>query len=141
MNKGRKIREAQLRAQLAGRGLRVTPQRLSVLRALGEQPRALSHGELTGQIDPAQMDRATVYRNLMTLAEAGLVLRTQLGDGVWRYELLPEEGPGHGAHPHLVCTDCGQVRCLPASAVRVERALGPMVEVQLRGRCQTCRQS
>jgi Fur family ferric uptake transcriptional regulator len=135
-----KTDEDGLRALLERRGLRVTAQRLAVLRALGASTRPLSHGELADGLVDTGMDRATVYRNLMALAEAKLLLRTLMPDGVFRFELIREEGRAHEQHPHLVCTECGQVRCLPRRAVSVKPGLGDVVEVQLRGRCLACLQ-
>ncbi|AKU92393.1 Fur family transcriptional regulator [Vulgatibacter incomptus] len=125
---------------LAQRGLRVTEQRLALLRELSLVPRPISHSELTERLAGAGLDRATVYRNLLSLAEAGILVRTQLGDQVWRYELPVTKGARHGVHPHLVCGDCGQVRCLPADAVSLhgEAEQSEVAEVQLRGRCSPC---
>jgi Fur family ferric uptake transcriptional regulator len=76
----------------------------------------------------------------MALAEARLLMRTLMPDGVFRFELLREEGRAHEQHPHLICTECGQVRCLPKRAVSVRPGLGDVIEVQLRGRCLACLQ-
>ena len=135
-----KIEEDGLRARLEQRGLRVTTQRLAVLRALAGARGPLSHGELADELVATGMDRATVYRNLMALAEAKLVVRTLISDGVFRFEIVKEEGRAHEQHPHLVCTVCGQVRCLPRRAVSVKPGLGDVVDVQLRGRCLACMQ-
>lgn len=127
-----------LRALLDRHGMRVTTQRLAVLRALGAAKGPMSHGELADELVATGMDRATVYRNLMALAEAKILLRTLISDGVFRFELLREEGRAHEQHPHLVCTECGQVRCLPKRSVSVRPGLGDVSEVQLRGRCLAC---
>jgi Fur family ferric uptake transcriptional regulator len=135
-----KAMEEGLRALLERHGLRVTAQRLTVLGALSASTRPLSHGELADELVGTGMDRATVYRNLMALAEARLLMRTLMPDGVFRFELLREEGRAHEQHPHLICTECGQVRCLPKRAVSVRPGLGDVIEVQLRGRCLACLQ-
>ena len=46
----------------------------------------------------------------------------------------------HGTHPHFVCNDCGDVACLPESAValRGEATRNQVAEIQLRGRCAAC---
>jgi len=133
-------RDARFRALLEAQGLRITEQRLSVLRALSWSRTPVSFPELAERL-AGDLDRATVYRNLLALAEAGILVRSQLGDGVWRYE-LPETAQGsHGHHPHLVCVDCGGVSCLPVNAVSIRRATAAQVEVteiQLRGLCAAC---
>lgn len=125
-------------------GLRVTPARRAVYGVLERSPTPLSHGEVVRQLDPETLDRATVYRNLLAMVDAGLVQRMDLGDHVWRFELA---GPAAAApaHPHFVCTECGQVECLDEVQVEVRgpdaspRAVRDReVQVQLRGRCDAC---
>ena len=125
---------------LASRGLRVTEQRLALLHAISLVSSPISHPELSERLADAGLDRATVYRNLLTLADAGVLVRAQLGDNIWRFELPRVTSSDHARHPHLVCTECGNVRCLPAGAVKLrgEAAKAQVAEVQLRGRCATC---
>lgn len=130
---------------LRAAGLRSTAPRLAVLRFLTDLGTPISHAELVEALASEGFDRATLYRNLVDLAESGLVVRTDLGDHVWRYE-LKRSGASHVAeHPHFVCTDCGEVSCLPGVAVRITagdeapRAVtNHRVAVQLTGRCNAC---
>ncbi len=137
-----RLTDEALRDMLASRGMRVTEQRLLVLRALGKVEAPISHAELTERLSSSQLDRATVYRNLLSLHEVGVLVRTQLGDNIWRYELPRQARPGavHGQHPHFVCTDCSEVLCLDESSVslRGEAKRNQVAEVQLRGRCADC---
>ncbi len=126
-------------------GLRSTAPRVAVLRALEAASSPLSHADLVESLGHEGYDRVTIYRNLTDLTEAGLVVRADLGDHVWRFELR-RAGPEHsGTHPHFTCTDCGTVSCLPQEAVRITPAKGApraiaarAVEVHLRGRCDRC---
>ena len=127
-------------------GLRSTGPRLAVLEALEHAKSPVSHGDvadLLARDSQESLDRATVYRNLMALTEAGLVRRTDLGDHVWRFELVREYTAHEMAHPHFVCTDCGTVSCLPGVTVRIDGGGAASVarkgfEVQLRGVCGDC---
>ncbi len=138
--KTRLLRDEDLRALLVGRGMRVTEQRMVILRELAKLRLPTSHPELTQRLAGTGLDRATVYRNLLSMTEAGLLVKTQLGDNVWRFELPQSKTPEHGAHPHFVCNDCGTVACLPSGSVslRGEAARNQVAEVQLRGRCTGC---
>ena len=138
--KTRLLRDDDLRAVLAQKGIRVTEQRLALLRELAKLRLPVSHAELTERLASSGLDRATVYRNLLALTEAGLLVRTQLGDNVWRFELPRGETGEHGAHAHFVCTDCGDVACLADDAVVLKglSARSTVSEVQLRGSCGTC---
>jgi Fur family ferric uptake transcriptional regulator len=132
-------RDERFRTLLSSKGLRVTEQRLIVLRALATSRRPVSFPELEERLSEEGLDRATVYRNLLALTELGILIRTLLGDGVARYE-LPLAGAGlHTEHFHLVCLDCGGVSCLPPTAVSLHgEAVRRVTEVQLRGHCAAC---
>jgi Fur family ferric uptake transcriptional regulator len=130
---------------LRGRGLRRTAARARVLRFLDAQRRPISHGELAKALESEGFDYATVYRNLIDLAEVGILARTDLGDHVWRFELATETADAAAKHPHFICTDCGAVTCLPENSVKVTphgktpRAVKRrQVTVQLKGRCDAC---
>jgi Fur family transcriptional regulator, ferric uptake regulator len=134
------------RAQMRAAGLRVTGPRMSVLSLLAAASRPMSHGELADKLGSADVDRATVFRNLQDLAEVGILRRKDLGDHVWRYEFASSNG-GHAGdeHPHFVCSECGAVSCLAGVSVSVKapRSAPATVrkgtfEVQLRGVCDGC---
>lgn len=123
-------------------GLRKTGPRMAVLGVLERAKSPLSHADVAAALDDT-LDRATVYRNLMALTEASLVRRTDLGDHVWRFELVREFTAHETAHPHFVCTDCGTVSCMPGVTVRIDGGGAAAVarkgfEVQLRGVCGDC---
>jgi Fur family transcriptional regulator, ferric uptake regulator len=136
----RLLRDDDLRELLVSRGFRVTEQRLVILRELAKLRIPTSHPELTERLAGSELDRATIYRNLLSLTEAGVLIKTQLGDNVWRFELPRSTSTEHGAHPHFICSDCGSISCLPAASValRGEAARNEVAEVQLRGRCTDC---
>ena len=133
----------ELRRVIRAGGLRATPSRLAVLEVLRTTDQPVSHADVAARLDSEGWDPATLYRNLMDLAEAGLARRTDVGDHVWRFELV---GAGHDArpHPHFVCTACGSVECLPVLDLVLPRGKAPRalrqrrVEVHVRGLCDAC---
>lgn len=137
---------AELQAELRTHGMRSTGSRVAVLAYLRKATAPLSHNEVYEALVDRGYDRATIYRNLMDLAEAGLLVRSDLGDHVWRFELRNAEAKeGETGHPHFVCIDCGEVSCLPDQTVKVRGATGApkalgtrQVEVQVKGRCDDC---
>jgi Fur family ferric uptake transcriptional regulator len=134
-------REDVLRQLLSDKGIRVTEQRMLIMRELDKLRVPASHAELTERLSGSTLDRATIYRNLVSLTEAGLLVKTQLGDGVWRFELPRTSSTTHGEHPHFVCTDCGSVACLPEGTISIRggSSLRDRVsEIQLRGHCEAC---
>jgi Fur family transcriptional regulator, ferric uptake regulator len=147
----------ELRTSVRAKGLRATPSRLAVLDLLRTAGAPLSHGDVADRLADRPWDRATIYRNLTDLAEAGLVRRTDVGDHVWRFEAVTA-AHAPGVHPHFVCTGCGAVECLPELELAVRRtpASEPLrtarasrgrspravkqrqVEVHVRGLCDVC---
>jgi Fur family ferric uptake transcriptional regulator len=136
---------ADLKRLLRSAGLRATEPRLAVLGHLVESHTAQTHGDLAARLE-VDFDRATVYRNLMDLTNAGLVHRSDIGDHVWRFEWVGARGHVAAAHPHFICGSCGTVTCLPEDAVSVHVSRGAPralkkrkgVTVQLRGLCDAC---
>jgi len=132
-------------SRLRQAGLRKTAPRVAVLRFLERATAPLSHGDIYLGLTSLGFDRATIYRNLIDLADAGLVSRRDLGDHVWRFEMRRGEENHSAEHPHFLCTSCGSVSCLPGGAVRlvssrgVPRAISSRaVEVQVKGHCDAC---
>lgn len=147
---------ADLRSRIRGAGLRSTPARLAVLQALEQRSTPVTHADLAGELVPQGFDKATVYRNLIDLTDAGLLSRTELGDHVWRFELRRETDEHSGDHPHFLCLDCGEVSCLSDVDVRIAPVqgkkgagrnsgqtkagprIGRVTEVLLKGHCDRC---
>ncbi|MEM9492324.1 MAG: transcriptional repressor [Myxococcota bacterium] len=134
----------ELRVHIREVGLRATPSRIAVLGLLRSRATPLSHSDVAEQLSDEAWDRATIYRNLVDMADAGLLRRTDVGDHVWRFEA--NVGDDHqNEHPHFVCTKCGTIECLPEIELKVrQRKRAPrairdqQVEVQLRGLCDAC---
>lgn len=132
-----------VRSLIRSVGIRATPARIAVLQELRAATSPVAHAELSERLVPRGYDKATVFRNLNDLAESGLVLRTELGDHVWRFEALDPEQPDAARHPHFVCTNCGTVQCLePMEFTSVPRkrsgSIGRITEILLKGECSDC---
>lgn len=130
--------------RLAAAGERVTRQRLLVANALAAAGRQLTADELYEQLRPqeAGVGRATVFRTLETLVEAGVARRLELDGHVYAYVACQ---PEH--HHHLSCTSCGRVEEIAEGYVRpiaerVAREMGFEIDdarLDFYGRCATCR--
>ena len=126
-------------------GMRVTRARVTVMRLLTRTDRPVSHADVTKALSEDGWDRATLYRNLIALTDAGLLRRVDMGDHVWRFERVSEQHEDQEQeHPHFLCTACGEVSCLPElklqmPAATIPRALSNgQVSIQLRGICDGC---
>ncbi len=137
---------SEIRASIRAAGLRGTMSRIAVLSYLQSVTTPLSHAEIFNALEEQGFDRATIYRNLVDLTEVGLLVRTDVGDHVWRFELRRSGPDGRQAeHPHFMCTDCGEVSCLPAVSVNIDPPTAvprsvrvQQVDVQLKGLCDRC---
>jgi Fur family ferric uptake transcriptional regulator len=90
------------------RGLRKTAQREVIIEAAfgtTEHYTAEELWEMARQIDPAT-SRATVYRTISLLVDAGLLREIDLGRDQKYYDPNFVDHPDHN---HLICIDCGKV--------------------------------
>ena len=93
---------ADLLATLKDNGQRMTEQRVLLARYLESKESAFSAEQV--RADMPAVGRATIYRTLRILVDAGALCKTQLPDGSPRYK---RDAPVH--HHHVVCTTCGDV--------------------------------
>lgn len=99
--------------QIRGKGLKVTPARVNVIKVLSRNHLAYSHAELESLF--SKMDRVTLYRILNDFEDAGIVHKIVGVDGVTRYAICNSSCPeGHHAddHAHFNCEACHKVFCL-----------------------------
>lgn len=132
-------------ADLRSRGLRITPQRVAIVRQFAEDPSHPTAQELFERLRPTfpTMSFATVYNTLDALAGAGLSRTLRLGNAA-RFD------PNTEPHHHAVCERCGVIVDVPAkdqdadaSSRRSVRAAAPgfavlRVEHIYRGFCARC---
>ena len=95
-----------------GAGLKLTPQRLAIVRELAGDESHPTAQELYERLRSTlpSMSFATVYNTLDALTAAGLCSAMSLSPGSGRFD------PNMAPHHHLVCDGCGAVRDLPAAA-------------------------
>ena len=90
------------------KGLRHTPQRNAIVEIIFASDEHFTPDELWEKLRGTdnRTSRATLYRTLSLLSEAGLLQEIDLGDGQTTYDPNFLEKP---AHNHLVCVDCGKI--------------------------------
>jgi Fe2+ or Zn2+ uptake regulation protein len=130
---------------LRERGLRVTAQRLAVLRAVGAEPHATADAiaeRVRGRVGSISLQ--AVYDALGALADAGLIRRIQPAGSAARFE--PQSGDNHH---HVICRSCGRIAdvacaAAPAPCLTPGDDAGYEIdeaEVVYWGRCPRCRRS
>jgi Fur family ferric uptake transcriptional regulator len=139
--------EAAVTTRLSDVGQRLTGNRAAIVTVLRAAGRPLTLPEiLESDNDLAQ---SSAYRNLVVLEEAGIVHRIVTNAEHARFELAEDLTGDH--HHHLVCSVCGSVEDVPASA-HLEASLADAVDeidrstgfttdhhrIDLIGRCRDC---
>lgn len=133
---------------LRRRGLRATPQRRSVLRAITELGHATPEEvcdfvqDHARSADSATVNLSTVYRALELMERIGVVTHTHLTHGSPTYQVAD-----HGNHLHLVCRGCGSIteadldlaRPLAAAVLGDSGFETDLAHLSLHGFCRRCR--
>jgi Fur family peroxide stress response transcriptional regulator len=93
-------------SRLKENALRVTPQRLAVLKILASSDEHPSVEEIYGQVRKKfpTTSLATVYKTVSVLKKMNEVLELGFPDGSNRYD-----GKRPYPHPHMICTKCKEI--------------------------------
>ena len=128
-----------LLAILEDRGHRITGPRRDVVGLLDTKREGFRAEEISRELPG--VGRATVYRTIKLLLEAGVVCKLALPDGAPKYSLARFEH-----HHHTVCVSCGTVGEFRAMTIeRLLRAIGGDISGDIVGHriefyitCQDC---
>jgi Fe2+ or Zn2+ uptake regulation protein len=129
-------------ADLRDLGYKITAPRYRVIEHLAGREENFTAEELAADLAP--VGRATIYRTLKLLLEAGLVCKVVLGDGSFSYRMSHR-----GHHHHLVCVGCGATEDIGLADVedvidRVRGASGFELvghRIEVYGFCPVCRRA
>ncbi len=127
-----------------GAGLRVTPHRLLLLETVAKVRQPVTVYELVEELRKKEnIDQATVYRNLSSLHEAGLLRRLDFNHGHAHYELET----GRASHS-LLCNSCETIEKI--EGISVDDAVKKMLKkskkfkltkshsIEIYGVCKSC---
>jgi Fe2+ or Zn2+ uptake regulation protein len=134
--------EQELQETLRRRGMRVTPQRILIHRAMTELGRHATAEQVLARAASRLPNASlpTVYATLELFEDLGLVRRVVAGSGPALWD------PGVDGHHHLVCRRCGDVSDLRSDVeldalVRAARRKGfrpDSAELVVSGLCAGC---
>ncbi len=141
----------KFKSLLKSKGLKVTGQRLAVLKILQERvDEHLTAEEIFALVRAEHPDigLATVYRTILLLSDMGLIDKLSLDDGFIRYEIGRSSASGH-RHHHLICLVCGKVFSFEKDFMEpleneIAKLTGFQVvnhEVKLFGYCRDCKET
>lgn len=119
--------EANLITALEDRGLRKTVARTAVTNRIEEADDAFTAEQLCRELP--QVGRATVYRTIRHLVDAGALCKLPILDGAPMYSVARVEH-----HHHTICSRCGAVGEFRHSTVeRVMRSLEKEIDGDIVG--------
>lgn len=105
-------RVEKMLAGVRAAGLKLTPQRMAIVKELASDETHPTAQEIFDRLKPGlpTMSFATVYNTLGALSSAGLCAAMSLSPGSGRFD------PNMTPHHHVVCDVCGAVRDVPAGS-------------------------
>lgn len=137
--------EEVLRAYLRERGLKLTSERQTLLRAILGSEEHFEPEDLLVSLrqQGIRVGKATIYRTLPLLVDCGILRRAFLGQNRAYYEHCLGSGP----HDHMICTNCGRVIEFDSTDIlqlreRLAAAAGFIAQshrFQIAGICQKCK--
>ena len=141
--------EVSSQDEIRAAGLKLTPARLHVLEILKKDHCLLTIDEIVRKLSRSSAksaDWTTVYRTLLTFADAGLVTPTTLVDGALRYEYShPSEDDHAHHHHHVSCKKCGKIEAIEACEIaKLEKQVLKMGfkdlshRLEFTGICEAC---
>jgi Fur family ferric uptake transcriptional regulator len=129
---------------LRERGLKFTRARKELLRKVFAMHDHFTADQLLDRLKASgvRASKATVYRTLAVMAESGLLMAHDFGEGALYYE----HTHGHGHHDHLFCLNCKAIiefldADLEAQQERIVRGLGFRMfthSLKIYGICDAC---
>ena len=131
----------ELTEAFRAKGLKITPQRQSIFRALSRSTRHPAAEEVyeTVRAEMPSISLRTVYQTLNDLSAMGEIHAVDVGTGSTRFD------PNLDPHHHLVCERCGRIEDLRTAFTDVQLPADQLAgftvtstEVVFRGRCASC---
>jgi Fur family ferric uptake transcriptional regulator len=119
-----------------------TPVRVDILKALTASQVALSEKELRAKLS-FNHDRSTLYRNIKTFLETGIIHSVMIDGQDVRYAISNDYANSKHYHPHFHCGQCDAVVCLNELLIQQptvpEGFQAEDFNLVINGKCPTCK--
>ncbi len=128
---------------LQARDLKATSKRLEVLQTIADYGSAMPYSELQKAL--TNFDRVTLYRNINTLMDKGVIHKASTRGQETYYAICSHhctaEHHNH-QHIHFKCTSCKEVSCMEIDdhiSVQIPNVQIQNIEIEASGICENCR--
>ena len=124
------------------RGLKLTPLRIAIIKMFMDNDSHMTPEDTWSELKDnfRKCGLPSIYRNLESMVECGILTRIQLFDRKKHYGLCNSKKDHH--HHHIVCIKCGKVDAISGCALNDKREInGYQVVshyVQINGICENC---
>lgn len=128
---------------LRQRGLKLTAFRSRLLDIFSSHNTAIEQKKLETEL--GDFDRVTLYRNLQSLTQAGVLHKAIENDNQTYYAICPPSCTSDShehEHVHFVCDSCERVSCIEVAhfpRIQIEGYQIESVDIKLQGVCDDCR--
>lgn len=130
---------------LKEKGIRITPQRQAILNYMVNSQRHPTVEEIYQDLLPIYpgMSLATVYNNLRTFVNEGLVKELKISKSTSHYDFVAHD------HHHVVCENCGRIADFTYPEIKnveqtAQEQTGFLVyhtNLEVHGLCSSCQKS
>jgi Fur family transcriptional regulator, ferric uptake regulator len=129
---------------LRSRNIRVTQNRIDILKVFQESGEALSQSSVEDKLQ--KLDRITLYRTLKTFEQAGIIHQALDGTGTAKFALCYEtcdKKEHRHEHAHFHCSQCNKTLCIDVKIPEFAFPAQYKIESShliVRGLCKNCMQ-
>ena len=133
----------RLLEKISVRGYKLTPKRIEMIRVLHAKGGHFTPEEVWGLLKRRfkKIGMPSVYRNLETLSECGVLVRIHQFDRQRHYAVCSHRKDKH--HHHIVCTRCNKVEEVSECKVRAPKKVHGFRVLdhflQFQGVCRDCK--
>lgn len=127
---------------LQARDLKATSKRMEVLQTIAEYGSAMPYSELQKSLQ--NFDRVTLYRNINTLMDKGVIHKASTRGQETYYAICSHhctsEHHNH-QHIHFKCTNCKEVSCMEIDdhiSIQIPNVQVQNIEIEASGICENC---
>ncbi|MBL7970385.1 MAG: transcriptional repressor [Prolixibacteraceae bacterium] len=122
--------------------IKKTSPRVAIIQALQKRSAPLTESEIKAEMGDLY-DRITFYRNMQSMADAGILHRIVVDNTMVKYALnhCNKEHCHHTNHAHFYCRECTKLICLDDIAIEAQVPEGYIreeMELLIRGICSHC---